>query len=505
VLGDPTEGALLAAARKRGPEIDLDRYRLEHEIPFDSTRKTMSKTFRGPDGRRVMYVKGAPEAILRRSKARRVGGEDRPLDDDARRTVRERNDEMAGRALRVLGLAQAADPPAGADEAEAAPLVFLGLVGMIDPPRDEVREAVARCRGAGIRPVMITGDHPATAAAIARELGIADDRTSGTLVGSEIDKLDDAALDARVEQTAVYARVSAEHKLRVVRSWKRRGQIVAMTGDGVNDAPAVKAADIGIAMGITGTDVTQSASDMVLTDDNFASIINAVEEGRGILDNIRKVIHYLLACNAGEVLLMLLAALAGLPVPLSALMILWINLVTDGLPALALAVEPPEENLMRRRPRPPEASLISRRQALVILGHGLAIALASLAAFWTALAHFAGDVAAARVVAFGVAAFAQLFFALGCRSERVTLWRLGLLTNRPLLYAVGVSAALQIAALAVALRAGEVRVAADPLTWLIMVGLSLVPLALFEIGKAFGGKSIRASTTPTSETRSMPR
>ena len=241
---------------------------------------------------------------------------------------------------------------------EESELVFAGLVGMIDPPREEVKAAVGRCREAGIRPVMITGDHPATALAIARELGIASDGDR-VVSGQELDAMAGDALEAEVERIPVYARVKAEHKLRVVRAWKSRGDVVAMTGDGVNDAPAVKAADIGIAMGVTGTDVTKEASDMVLTDDNFTSIVGAVEEGRGIFDNIQKFIHYLLSSNTSEILLMLFAALAGWPAPLAAVQLLWINLVTDGLPALALGMEPPERDIMRRPPRPPREPVIT--------------------------------------------------------------------------------------------------------------------------------------------------
>ncbi|MCE9607880.1 MAG: HAD-IC family P-type ATPase, partial [Planctomycetia bacterium] len=348
VVGDPTEGALIVAAMKGGPTTKVRNLRLEHEIPFDSSRKIMSTIHRREDGTRVMFVKGAPEAVLRSCTNVRIQGSDRPLTDDLRASILRHNAEMAGRALRVLGLAYRNEPPAPKKDAPESELTFVALVGMIDPPREEVRAAVERCREAGIQPVMITGDHPATARAIAVELGILDERAPGVMTGAELDAIDDAELERRVVSTSVYARVTAEHKLRVVHAWRRRKQIVAMTGDGVHDAPAVKAADIGIAMGITGTDVTKAASDMVLTDDDFTSIVNAVEEGRGILDNIRKVIHYLLACNAGEVLLMLFAALAGLPVPLTALQILWINLITDGLPALALAVEAPESDLMRR-------------------------------------------------------------------------------------------------------------------------------------------------------------
>ena len=493
VLGDPTEGALVVVAMKRGLPPSDDSFRLEYEIPFDSTRKLMSTVFRRSDGSRVMYVKGAPEAVLALSRARRIAGKDEPFTDDNRATVLRRNAEMAGRALRVLALAYRNDPPLDEENAEAE-LTFVGLVGMIDPPRDEVRDAVALCRQAGIRPVMITGDHPGTAEAIARELGILDDQAPQVLSGRELDQLDDAELERRVTQTSVYARVTAEHKLRVVHAWKRRGEIVAMTGDGVNDAPAVKAADIGIAMGITGTDVTKEASDMVLTDDNFTSIVHAVEEGRGILDNIQKVIHYLLACNAGEVLLMLFAAILGLPVPLTALQILWINLITDGLPALALAVEPPEPNLMQRKPRLPDASLISWKRGRLILWHGLMLSFTSLATF-IVVRHFVPDhLAAARLATFCVTAFAQLFFALACRSERLTWSQLGWLTNRPLLLAIAGSALLQLAVtfpLAAHSDAGGVLL--DPRIWLSASALALVPVSVFEIGKRLHAYRRRAA------------
>ncbi len=351
VIGDPTEGALIVAALKAGLESRIPEQHVLFEIPFDSERKTMSVVFQGPTGQRVMHSKGAPEMILARCIAERREGKVSPLTEERRREIMQSNAEMAGRALRVLGLAYRELPSATEAPDEEADLVFVGLVGMIDPPREEAKEAVLRSRAAGIRPVMITGDHPLTAMAIARELHIAgsEDRV---LTGQDLDAMSDQDLLSQVELVAVYARVSAEHKLRVVKAWKQRGQIVAMTGDGVNDAPAVKAADIGIAMGVTGTDVTKEASDMVLTDDNFASIVNAVEEGRSIFDNIQKFVHFLLSCNAGEVLLMFVSALIGWPVPLLAIHILWINLVTDGLPALALGMEPPERDIMSRPPRP---------------------------------------------------------------------------------------------------------------------------------------------------------
>ncbi|MBL9092807.1 MAG: cation-translocating P-type ATPase [Planctomycetaceae bacterium] len=484
LVGDPTEGALVVAAAKLGINAADYTRRREYEVPFDSTRKVMSVAVRTDDGRLTLFTKGAPEVVLARCVRRRIGGRDLPLDESDREAVLRQSAQMADRALRVLALARRDDPP-DADGSPESELTLLGCVGMIDPPREEVRRAVAQCREAGIRPIMITGDHPATAAAIARELGILRGGAERVLPGTELDRLNDDELDQRVDETDVYARVTAEHKLRVVHAWKRQGQVVAMTGDGVNDAPAVKAADIGIAMGLTGTDVTKAAADMVLTDDNFTSIVSAVEEGRGIFDNIQKVIHYLLACNTGEVLLMFFAAVLGLPVPLTALQILWINLVTDGFPALALAVEHPEKNLMRRRPRPPDAKMISGRRGRAICWHGLIIALSSLASFIWARALIGEDLKAAQFVTFTVTAFAQLFFVLSCRSERATVSSIGWFSNRPLLLAVGVSALLQLIVTALlARRDGEIERLAVPQLWLAAFGCSLVPFVAFEIQKA---------------------
>jgi Ca2+-transporting ATPase len=353
---------------------------------------------------------------------------------------------------------------------------------MIDPPRDEARDAVRICRAAGIRPVMITGDHPATAEAIGRELGLmaGADRV---VTGPDVDTMTDAELAERVGGIAVYARVSPEHKLRVVRAWQQRGDIVAMTGDGVNDAPAVQAADIGIAMGITGTDVTKESSDMVLIDDNFASIVTAVEEGRGIYDNIQKFMHYLLSCNAGEVLVMFVAALVGWPAPLSAIQILWLNLVTDGLPALALGVEPPERDLMRRPPRPPHEPVITPARGLLILLHGLLVAAVTLVAF--RLGGTAGaSLAETRTFTFCVAAFSQLLFAVACRSDRHTAITLGFFRNPALLVAITVSALLQVTV--VMLPQAHAVFAAGPLSlrsWLLAIGLSFVPVTLVELAK----------------------
>ncbi|MBH0180387.1 MAG: HAD-IC family P-type ATPase [Nitrospira sp.] len=350
VIGDPTEGALLVTAKKVGLTIETIGSANEFlgEAPFDSERKMMTVVRRTADGP-VAYVKGAPDVLLRHCTHRlAMDGTNEPLTESLRATILDANASFAHQALRVLAMARRRldrEPDVyRAHELEEG-LVFLGLAAMKDPLRPEAKDAVRACHEAGIRTVMITGDHKDTATAIAEELrGMKEPIQS--LSGTELDRLSDEELARTVEQVAVYARVSAEHKLRIVRAWKLSGAIVAMTGDGVNDAPAVKASDIGVAMGRTGTDVTKEASDMVVTDDNFASIAAAVEEGRAVFDNIRKTVHFLLSCNVSEVLVMLFATLLGLPLPLLPIQILWMNLVTDGIPALALAVDPKAPDLM---------------------------------------------------------------------------------------------------------------------------------------------------------------
>lgn len=356
IVGDPTEGALLVAAAKAGLTKDeLERRApLEREVPFDAERKMMTIIRRTEQGS-MAYSKGAPDVLLKRCSGRlTLDGRTEQLDEEHRRLIADTNASLARQALRVLGVAhRPLDRTAGAAEEVERDLIFLGLFAMKDPLRPEAAEAVRLCGEAGIRTAMITGDHKDTAVAIARELGLHRDEAVA-LSGSELDGLTDEQLTQRVERVSVYARVSAEHKLRIVQAWKRRGAIVAMTGDGVNDAPAIKAADIGVAMGLAGTDVTKEAADMVITDDNFASIAAAVEEGRGVFDNIRKTVHFLLSCNVSEVLVMLFAALVGLPLPLLPIQILWMNLVTDGFPALALATDPKAPDLMSQPPRRPE-------------------------------------------------------------------------------------------------------------------------------------------------------
>jgi Ca2+-transporting ATPase len=388
---------------------------------------------------------------------------------------------MAADALRVLALAckPVSDPIA----AEESDLIFLGLVGMKDPPREEAREAVRRCILAGIRPVMITGDHPATALAIARELEIAGPNDA-VLSGSDLDSLSDEQLMRCADTIRVFARVTAEHKLRIVSALRAHRHVVAMTGDGINDAAAVKLADIGIAMGITGTDVTKEAADMVLVDDNFASIVNAVEEGRAIFDNIQKFVHYLLSTNAGEVLLLFFAALAGWPLPLTAIQILWINLVTDGLPALALGMEPPEPDIMRRSPRPADKAVVTLKHAGVILLHGILVAAAGVSAFLVVGRDPNASLDHVRTATFCTVAFAQLFFSIGCRSPGRTMPELGLFSNPYLLAAIVASVMLQVATVTVP---GVRRVfGIDELPtwdwWLILV-IALVPVTVIEVTK----------------------
>lgn len=489
VLGDPTEGALLVAAAKAGlSKSDLER---EHpvlgEVPFDSERKKMCvvrQTTTGP----VAFVKGAPDVLLRDCTLWMTGeGRIEPLTDEIRRQILSTNQQFALQALRVLGIAMR--PLEELPDVYVASnlereLTFLGLAGMKDPIRPEAKAAVAACLAAGIRTVMITGDHKDTAVAIAHDLGIMNPGAQA-ISGTELNQLSNEELEKHVASTAVYARVTAEHKLRVVSAWKKQGAVVAMTGDGVNDAPALKAADIGVAMGITGTDVTKEASDMVVTDDNFASIAAAVEEGRGIYDNIRKSIHYLLSCNVSEILLMLLATLFALPLPLLPVQILWINLVTDGLPALALAVDPKEPDLMRRPPRAPNEQFFTTQRFLLLFGQGSFLALMTLGAFVYCLYGMDLNLERARTLTFTVLVLAQLFHAFNNRSDRRSIFEIGLMTNKPLLGAVAVSIILQATIVLLPPMHDIFNVVPfDPDHWLLAVAIGILPLVAMELWKA---------------------
>lgn len=447
VIGDPTEGALLAAGRKAGgnrERIEQDLPKV-HELPFDSDRKRSTVIRRMPDGKLRVFINGAPDVLLERCTHLYASTGVRPLIEQDRRNIVAQNDAMAQHALRVLGSAyrdldstSVLDLTASSVERD---LVFVGLSGMYDPPRQEAKEAVAKCRAAGIRVVMITGDHPHTAMAIAHELGIAS-HGDMALSGQELDKRSDAELQNSVPQVAVYARVTAEHKLRIIRAWKAIDAVVAMTGDGVNDAPAIKGADIGIAMGRSGTEVTKQASDIIITDDNFTSIVAAVEEGRGIYDNIRKTLQYLLAGNTGELLLMTVCVMVGLPTPLLAIHLLWINLVTDGFPALCLATDPIDPDVMRRSPRRRSERITDRSFLVTMVLTGCLTAGVSFAVYLYGLRT--GTEETARTMAFATLVFAELLRAFGGRSETKPVWRISLFSNINLAIVVSASFGLQV-------------------------------------------------------------
>ena len=482
IIGDPTEGALIVLAMKGEFMSTQPPPQILEELPFDSDRKRMSVLIRDFSEQRIQLTKGAPEHTLACCQFEQRQQQRIPLTDQRRQEWLEANSEMSSRALRVLALACRQDDGhiPRIDENE---LTFVGLVGMIDPPRDEVEQAVARCHAAGIQPVMITGDHPGTAWAIARELGIALS-SDHVATGQELEALSDEELTDRVAGYRVYARVSPEHKLRIVKAWKRCGAIVAMTGDGVNDAPAVNAADIGIAMGVTGTDVTRAASSMVLMDDNFASIVDAVEEGRAIYDNIQKFLLFLLSCNAGELLLMLVSSVLGWPIPLLPVQLLWINLVTDGLPALALAMEPPEPGIMQRRPRPARQEILSWGLAATALFQGMLLATIGLITFSWFQGEGPQQLAHARGLTFCVVVYGELFRALAARSQTWTFWQLGPLTNPSLFGAVIVSALLQAAIVSIPLFQPVFQTSSHSWwEWTILALLALTPVTVIEVGK----------------------
>jgi Ca2+-transporting ATPase len=507
IVGDPTEGSLLVAAAKHG----MRREALEAEnpriggVPFDSDRKRMT-VVRTRGDQAHAFAKGAPETILDRCSHILTERGAELLSESDRARMLEAGAVMANDALRILAFAarplgSLADfnaKPIGADQIESG-MTFLGLIGLQDPPRAEARNAVARCRRAGIRIVMITGDHPDTARAIARELGILD-RGDEALTGAELARFDDRDLTERVARIAVFARVTAADKLRIVRAWKRHNAVVAMTGDGVNDAPALKEASIGIAMGITGTEVTKQSADIIITDDNFASIAAAVEEGRGIYDNIAKTLGYLLAGNAAELMVMLLAALVGWPLPLLPIQLLWINLVTDGLPALALATEPPNRDVLSRPPRHPQAQLIDGEFLRTTAMIGGLTALVTLGAF--AFEHYSGaSLDQARNAAFSVLVFSELFRSFGARSDVQPIWRLGLFSNLRLLMVVLVSFIVQLMIHHVPAMQAMFGIApigvGQCLAW---VALGAIPLVVLETRKLLRGAQETAAPTPVPRT-----
>ncbi len=441
-VGDPTEGALVVAAAKSGlmREAAEEAYSRMDEISFDSERKMMSTLHRASSEAVLVLVKGAPDVVLGRCmRERGASGADAVLDAAARARILAANNDLAAQGLRVLAVAERTVPALTSKDPDVveSDLTFVGLLGMMDPPRPEVASAIRTAATAGIRTVMITGDYPATAHAIAKQIGLVGDGTDELVVsGAEISAMNDEALSERVKLASVFARVSPEDKLRLVGAFKHNGHVVAMTGDGVNDAPALKRADIGVAMGITGTDVSKEVADMVLTDDNFASIVSAVEQGRVIYANIRKFVLYLLGCNIAEIIVILGASVAGLASPLSAIQLLWLNLITDGAPALALGLERAEPDVMNQPPRPPQEPVIGRHMLGRLATQSLVLAAAVLAVYVLAL-RFAPD--QAHTMAFVTLALAELPLAYASRSERLPVTALGVFSNRALQLAVVVS------------------------------------------------------------------
>ncbi|AJS57853.1 calcium-translocating P-type ATPase, SERCA-type [Paenibacillus sp. IHBB 10380] len=491
--GDPTEGALVALSSKMGmsPSSLNGLYKREEEFPFDSERKLMSVVVCHQGGR-LLCTKGAPDVLLRKCSYILWEGKVVPCTGTLRQKVLDANEEMASKALRVLGTAYRDLRPqerVGSEGEAESQLIFVGLTGMIDPPRREVRDAIATCRRAGIKTVMITGDHGTTAEAIAHQLGIIP-RGGLSMSGQELSGLSDEQLDAQVDHIYVYARVSPEHKLRIVKSLQRKGHVVAMTGDGVNDAPAIKASDIGIAMGITGTDVTKEASSLILSDDNFSTIVSAIEEGRNIYENIRKFIRYLLASNVGEILTMLFAMMLALPLPLLPIQILWVNLVTDGLPAMALGVDQPEKDLMEHKPRGAKENIFGRRLGWKIISRGFLIGLCTLGAFWLTLRiapDQPGQLIKAQSVAFATLVIAQLIHVFDCRSSR-SIFHRNPFQNKYLVIAVLSSLILMLAVFYIEpLQPIFKTVPLGLREWALTIVAASIPTFLMGIGSVWGG------------------
>ncbi len=508
IVGDPTEGALLIAAAKADAyHVELHKaYPREDEVPFDSERKRMVTihdihqpnsqdvspfTDTKLTGWNVIAVKGAPDLVVDLCTSyQTVNDKTKPMNDATRQCIRDANDSMTQDALRVLGVAYRVVE--NAPDANTVPvdelekdLVFVGLVGMIDPPREEVKHAMEKAAHAGIRTVMITGDYPNTARAVALEIGLL--RTGHeVLTGADLDRMSDDALKNEIELVDVFARVSPEHKMRIVDALQAKGEVVAMTGDGVNDAPAIKRANIGVAMGITGTDVAKETADMVLTDDNYASIVDAVEQGRVIYSNIRKFVYYLLSCNVAEILIIFLGTLITKNSPLTAIQLLWLNLVTDGAPALALGTEKGDPDIMSQAPRPPKEPIINRFMQVGILTQTIAITSVSLAAYFIGLKLFPAHIEAAETMAFVTLSASELFRAFTSRSERFPLLKIGVFKNRNMNLAFLSSMALLLGVVYLpGLNNVFNTVTLGWEQWEIILPLLLIPSVVAEIVKFF--------------------
>jgi Ca2+-transporting ATPase len=486
VSGEPTEAAIVAAAERSGTDTEKLRRKMPRtdEVPFSSERKMMSVAIKDGD-KAITVAKGAPDVLIKHCTDIILNGRKSPMTSALREKILRLNSSLADRALRVIAVA-AGDTKNG--KPDETGLAFCGLIGMEDPPRKEAYEAVKTCRRAGITPVMITGDHAGTACATAKKLGILS-RSGECLTGAQIDKMGENEFAQAVRTCRVYARVTPEHKVRIVKALRAHGEIVAMTGDGVNDAPALKAADIGCAMGKGGTQVAQNAADMILTDDNFATIVKAVAGGRGIYDNIRRAIHYLLGCNIGEILCVFAATLFGMPAPLLPIQLLFINLVTDSLPALALGAEMPDSRVMQRPPRDSAKSFFADRTGLDIALEGMLIGALSLFAFVAGNSLFKNScVELGRTMAFAAQSLCEIAHSFNMRSRR-SVFSIGIFSNRKLTVCAALCAALQLTVMTVPPLAALFNVSAlTPAEWLTVATLAISPIAFSELGKAVGGK-----------------
>ncbi len=500
-IGDPTEVALVVL----GDRFNLEKNSLNKEYnrvgenPFDSDRKLMSTLNEEGDKYRV-HTKGAIDNILMRSDRILVNGEIVPLTEEMKNKILKVTEEMSDSALRVLGVAfKDVDTKISPEEMEKE-LVVVGIVGMIDPPRTEVKDSIAEAKKAGITPIMITGDHKNTAVAIAKELGISTD-INQSLTGAEIDELSDEEFAKNINKYRVFARVSPEHKVKIVRAFKEQGNIVSMTGDGVNDAPSLKFADIGVAMGITGTDVSKGASDMILTDDNFTTIVHAIEEGRNIYNNIKKTVMFLLSCNLGEVICIFIATLLNWPLPLVATQLLWVNLVTDTLPAICLGVDPGDKDVMNRNPRNPKESFFSEGSGIRAAIGGTLIGILTLLAFYLGVIHNGDNIVLTdaaffktpegtevltygMTMAFIVLTFSQLFYSLSMRNSKKTIIEVGFFGNKLLILSIIIGMSLQVILTSTPAIAKVFKVTQmDSSHWGIVIGLSLIPLIVNEVIK----------------------
>lgn len=486
VIGDPTEGALLAMAMKKGINEDfIKKYPRLQEIPFDSTRKMMT-TFHNIEGQIRSMTKGAPDEIVQRSKSILLNGKAVPFTDELKKEIMNKIKDYSLKALRVLAYAYRRYdkmPENISSEAIEQDMIFIGLTGMMDPPREEVRDAVKLCKRAGIDIVMITGDYRETAYAIARDLDIVEDE-SQTIMGRELDHMSDEELRELVKKVKVYARVSPEHKVRIVRALKENDRITAMTGDGVNDALAIKKADIGISMGITGTDVAKNTSDVILTDDNFTSIVSAVEEGRIIYSNIKKFVYFLLSCNIGEIILVFVSILLNYDIPLLPIQLLWLNLITDSFPALALGVEEAEPGTMDEKPRDTDDAILNKEASVSIFLQAAAIGVTSLLAYYWGMKAYPDSIIHARTMTFTTLIMAELLRAFSARSYRYPIYKIGFFTNKKMILATSCSFILLIAVLYIPFLQGIFDTfALDFNDWARVLMFAFIPFILNELHK----------------------